>query len=77
MEDEGCVFPLVFNNGGCPEGTAFGISERFAHAPECFLAANSSVPESGYAGIPSGERSALPVRCAASDEEIRRPEAGA
>ena len=67
------MFLLVFNNGGFPEGTAFGISGRFAHAPECFLAANSSVPKSAYAGIPSGERSALPVRYAASDEEIRRP----
>ena len=71
------MFLLLFDNGGFPEGTASGIGERFADAPNCFLAANLSAPKRAYAGIPSGERSALPVRYAASDEEIRRPGVGA
>jgi hypothetical protein len=71
------VFLLDFDNGGFFEDTAFGMGERFAHAPRCFPAGNLSAPKSAYAGIPSGERSALPVRYAASDEEIRRPEVGA
>ena len=71
------MFLLLFDNGGFPERTAFGIGERFAHAPGCFPAANVSVQKSAYAGIPSGERSALPVRYAASDEEVRSQGVGA
>jgi hypothetical protein len=77
VEGEGCVFVLLFDNGGFPEGAASGIGERFAHAPEGFPGASLCVPKSAYAGIPSGERSALAVRHAASDEQIRRAEVGA
>ena len=71
------MFLLDFNNGGFFEDAAFGIGERFAQAPEGFRAANLSAPKSAYAGIPSGERSALAVRYAAGDGKMRRPGVGA
>ena len=67
------MFLLDFDNGGFFEDTAFGMGERFAHAPGCFPAGNVSAPKSANAGISSGERSALAVRRAAGDGETHRP----
>ncbi len=56
LEDEGCEFLLVFDNGNFSDLDTFTISDWFAHTPKEVLSANFGVPISAFQNVPKQEK---------------------
>jgi oxalate decarboxylase len=52
LEDDGCEFLLVFDDGHFSEEETFLLSDFMAHTPKAVLAKNFGVPESAFDRIP-------------------------
>jgi oxalate decarboxylase len=52
LEDDGCEFLLVFDDGNFSEEATFLLSDWLAHTPKDILAKNFGVPESAFDRIP-------------------------
>ena len=50
---EGCMFLLVFNDGGFNEFDTFLLTDHFVHTPKEVLAKNFNVPESTFDRVPT------------------------
>jgi oxalate decarboxylase len=55
LEDDGCEFLLVFDQGDFSEDSTFLVSDWLAHTPKEVLAKNFGVHESAFAHIPKKE----------------------
>ena len=55
LEDDGCEFLLVFDDGDFSEEETFLLTDWLAHTPKEVLAKNFGVPESAFASIPEKE----------------------
>jgi oxalate decarboxylase len=55
LEDDGCEFLLVFDDGNFDEDSTFLLTDWLAHTPKEVLAKNFSVSESAFARIPDKE----------------------
>jgi oxalate decarboxylase len=55
LEDDGCEFLLVFDDGKFDENGTFLLSDWLTHTPRHVLAKNFGVPESAFANIPDRE----------------------
>ncbi len=55
LEDDGCEFLLVFDDGTFSEDESFMLTDWLAHIPREVLAKNFSVAESAFARIPEKE----------------------
>ena len=52
LEDDGCEFLLVFDDGNFSEEETFLLTDWLAHVPKAVLAKNFGVPESTFDAIP-------------------------
>src|SRR5207253_6101685 len=52
LEDDGCEFLLVFDDGNFDEEETFLLSDWLAHTPKEVLAKNFGVPKSAFDRIP-------------------------
>lgn len=55
LEEDGCEFILVFDNGNFSEESTFLLTDWLAHTPREVLAKNFGVAESAFAHIPERE----------------------
>lgn len=55
LEDDGCEFLLVFDDGNFSEEETFLLTDWLAHTPKAVLAKNFGVPERAFASIPEKE----------------------
>ena len=55
LEDDGCEFLLVFDDGNFDENTTFLVTDWLAHTPKEVLAKNFGVPQSAFARLPEKE----------------------
>lgn len=55
LEEDGCEFLLVFDDGNFTEDSTFLLTDFLAHTPREVLAKNFGVPESAFADIPKKE----------------------
>ena len=55
LEDDGCEFLLVFDDGNFSEDSTFLLTDWLAHTPRDILAKNFGVPEHAFADIPKHE----------------------
>lgn len=55
LEDDGCEFLLVFDNGHFSEDSTFLLTDWLLHTPKEVIAKNFNVPESAFADIPKHE----------------------
>lgn len=62
LEDDGCEFLLVFDNGHFSEDSTFQLTDWLAHTPKEVLAKNFQVPESTFAKIPEKELYIFPTK---------------
>lgn len=53
LEDEGCEFLLVFDDGNFSEEQTFLLSDWLIHTPPAVLAKNFGVPESAFGSLPA------------------------
>jgi len=56
LNDDGCEFLLVFDDGGFDEDDTFLISDWFKHIPPAVLAKNFGVAASDFAHLPSPDQ---------------------
>jgi oxalate decarboxylase len=62
LEEDGCEFLLVFDDGNFDENETFLLCDWLAHTPKEILAKNFNVPQSAFAHIPKGERYIFPSK---------------
>lgn len=55
LEDDGCEFLLVFDDGNFSEDSTFLLTDWLAHTPKEVIAKNFSEPEKAFANIPEKE----------------------
>ncbi len=55
LEDDGCEFLLVFDDGNFSEDNTFSLTDWLVHIPREVLAKNFGVAERAFAGIPNEE----------------------
>jgi oxalate decarboxylase len=62
LEDDGCEFLLVFDDGNFSEDNTFSLTDWLAHIPREVLAKNFGVAESAFAGVPNEELFIFPSK---------------
>ncbi len=62
LEDDGCEFLLVFDDGDFSEDSTFLLTDWLAHTPKEVLAKNFGVPESTFTNIPKKELYIFPAK---------------
>lgn len=62
LDDDGCEFLLVFDDGNFSEDSTFLLTDWLAHTPREVLAKNFHVPESAFANIPKSELYIFPAK---------------
>lgn len=55
LEDDGCEFVLVFDDGNFSEDSTFLLTDWLIHTPKEVLAKNFNVPENAFSRIPKEE----------------------
>jgi oxalate decarboxylase len=62
LEEDGCEFLLVFDDGNFNEEETFLLTDWLAHTPKEVLAKNFGVPQSAFAKIPKEELYIFPTQ---------------
>ncbi len=62
LEEDGCEFLLVFDDGNFTEDSTFLLTDFMAHTPKEILAKNFGVPESAFVNIPKKELYIFPAQ---------------
>jgi oxalate decarboxylase len=62
LEDDGCEFLLVFDDGNFNEEETFLLTDWLAHTPKEILAKNFGVPQSAFDKIPKEELYIFPTQ---------------
>lgn len=74
LEDDGCEFLLVFDNGAFSDLDTFTISDWFAHTPKEVLSANFGVPVSAFKDIPKQEKYIYQAEVPGPIEQVAIPD---